>query len=131
MLSTTRVSLVQNKFLFCQLRVHYIGDPEYQDGLLVRNMHTRRNAPVTRYIGDPDVMYPLAPVTHIADVLNVMPQVMGARGVVRYATPQPLHAIPHRHHHNMRARICTHTLVTHIADVLNVMPQVTGARWVV
>ena len=43
----------------------------------------------------------------------------------------PYHAIPHRHHRNMRARICTHTLVTHIADVLNVMPQVTGARRVV
>ena len=27
-LSTTRVSLVQNKFVFCQLRVHYIGDPD-------------------------------------------------------------------------------------------------------
>ena len=26
--STTRVSLVQNKFVFCQLRVHYIGDPD-------------------------------------------------------------------------------------------------------
>ena len=28
LLSTTRVSLVQNKFVFCQLRVHYIGDPD-------------------------------------------------------------------------------------------------------
>ena len=28
LLSITRVSLVQNKSLFCQLRVHYIGDPD-------------------------------------------------------------------------------------------------------
>ena len=28
LLSITRVSLVQNKFVFCQLRVHYIGDPD-------------------------------------------------------------------------------------------------------
>ena len=28
LLSTTRVSLAQNKFVFCQLRVHYIGDPD-------------------------------------------------------------------------------------------------------
>ena len=28
LLSTTRVSLVQNKFVFCQFRVHYIGDPD-------------------------------------------------------------------------------------------------------
>ena len=27
LLSITRVSLVQNKCVFCQLRVHYIGDP--------------------------------------------------------------------------------------------------------
>ena len=27
LLSIIRVSLVQNKFVFCQLRVHYIGDP--------------------------------------------------------------------------------------------------------
>ncbi len=52
LLSTTRVSLVQNKFVFCQLCVHYIGDPGYHDALLVRDMHTRRNAPVKRYIGD-------------------------------------------------------------------------------
>ena len=28
LLSITRVSLVQNQFIFCQLRVHYIGDPD-------------------------------------------------------------------------------------------------------
>ena len=28
LLSITRVSLVRNKFVFCQLRVHYIGDPD-------------------------------------------------------------------------------------------------------
>ena len=27
LLSITRVSLVQNKCVFCQLRVHFIGDP--------------------------------------------------------------------------------------------------------
>ena len=28
LLSNTRFSLVQNKFVFCQLHVHYIGDPD-------------------------------------------------------------------------------------------------------
>ena len=43
--------------LSCLLRysrdnILYIRDPGHQGGLLVRNMHTRRNAPVTHYIGD-------------------------------------------------------------------------------
>ena len=35
LLSITRVSLVQNKCVFCQLRVHYIGDPTLPRRILV------------------------------------------------------------------------------------------------
>ena len=35
LLSITRVSLVQNKCVFCQLRVHYIGDPTLPRQILV------------------------------------------------------------------------------------------------
>ena len=35
LLSITRVSLVQNKCVFCQLRVHYIGDPTLPIRILV------------------------------------------------------------------------------------------------
>ena len=35
LLSITRVSLVQNKCVFCQLRVHYIGDPTLPRRIMV------------------------------------------------------------------------------------------------
>ena len=35
LLSITRVSLVQNKYVFCQLRVHYIGDRTLPRRILV------------------------------------------------------------------------------------------------